>query len=84
MFGNILGADNPLLLCFYIAEVDKIPLGLNRGATGGTGSSLKQAQLKLTEKRKTTLHYYKKLTFITIPETIKVDIVVVIVEKHKA
>ncbi|NWJ44224.1 hypothetical protein HX837_08520, partial [Marine Group I thaumarchaeote] len=33
-----------------IAEVDKIPLGLNRGATGGTGSSLKQAQLKLAEK----------------------------------
>jgi len=33
-----------------IAEVDKIPLGLNRGATGGTGSSLKQSQLKLSEK----------------------------------
>ncbi|NWJ44208.1 DUF4815 domain-containing protein, partial [Marine Group I thaumarchaeote] len=33
-----------------ITEIDKIPLGLNRGTTGGTGSSLKQAQLKSAEK----------------------------------
>ena len=33
-----------------ISELDKIQVGLERGATGGTGSSLKQAKLKFAEK----------------------------------
>jgi len=33
-----------------LAELDGIPLGLERAATGGTGSSLNQAQLKSAEK----------------------------------
>ena len=33
-----------------ISELDKLPMGLERAATGGTGSSLKQAKLKFAEK----------------------------------
>ena len=33
-----------------ISELDKIPMGLERAATGGTGSSLAQAKLKFAEK----------------------------------
>ena len=33
-----------------LGELDKIPVGLNRGATGGTGSTLPQGKLKLSEK----------------------------------
>ena len=33
-----------------IGELDSIPLGLERAATGGTGSSLAQAKLKFSEK----------------------------------
>ena len=33
-----------------ISELDKLPMGLERAATGGTGSSLKQAKLKSSEK----------------------------------
>ena len=34
-----------------IAELDKVPLGLERAATGNTGSSLRQAQLKIGDKK---------------------------------
>ena len=33
-----------------ISDLDKVPIGLQRGATGNTGSSLGQAQLKFAEK----------------------------------
>ena len=33
-----------------VGELDNVPIGLNRGATGGTGSTLPQAKLKLSEK----------------------------------
>jgi len=33
-----------------VSELDKIPMGLERGATGGTGSSLPLAKLKFPEK----------------------------------
>ena len=33
-----------------ISELDKLPMGLERAATGGTGSSIKQAKLKFAEK----------------------------------
>jgi hypothetical protein len=44
---NEFGVDGDSLI---ISELENIPLGLNRGATGGTGSTLPQAKLKLAEK----------------------------------
>ena len=35
-----------------ISEMDRLPMGLERAATGGTGSSLKQAKLKSSEKKR--------------------------------
>lgn len=44
-----------------ISELDSLPLGLERAATGGTGSSLAQAKLKFSEKNISVFKLPKKV-----------------------